>query len=297
MDYGVSLFHTKDYYVTQNYDWFSDRVYGGGFLVSLPFSKFTRLDFNVLGLGIDRQSYGGDASREQTRILLPGLSWVNDTILWGQTGPVNGFRSLVSLDYSPDIRFNSLSFATLSVDARRYFRVGQHYTFAIRYAGGLSYGRDPQVFFLGGTKNWVHPSYGRTDVWDVENLYFAYSEAPLRGTDYYELSGTKCSLVNVEFRFPLVRYLVLGWPLGITLGNISGVLFADVGAAWTENEKFRAFRVDESGLPSLVSPKAGYGFGARINLGIAVLRFDVAWPMHSLPPKARYYYFSLGPEF
>ena len=300
VDYGVSLFHTKDYYVTQNYDWFSDRVYGGGFLFSFPFSKFARLDFNVLGLSIDRQSYGWNAHKRQTRILLPGLSWVSDTILWGQTGPVNGFRSIVSADYSPDIRFNSLSFATLSVDARRYFRVGRYYTFVTRYAGGLSRGKDPQIFFLGGTKNWVSPNYRRMDVWDVENLYFARLEAPLRGTDYYELSGTKFSLVNAEFRFPLVRYLVLGWPLGITLGNISGVLFVDVGGAWTEDEKFRAFRVDESGLPSLVSPKAGYGFGARINLGIAILRFDVAWPMHPLPSgaaKVRYYYFSLGPEF
>jgi outer membrane translocation and assembly module TamA len=89
----------------------------------------------------------------------------------------------------------------------------------------------------------------------------------------------------------------MGWPLGITLGNISGVLFVDAGGAWTEDNKFRAFRTDESGLPSLVSLKAGYGFGARINLGIAILRFDMAWPIHERPKRTRYYYFSLGPEF
>ena len=294
---GVSVFHSKDYYVTQNYDWFSDRIYGGGVLASLPISRFTRLDFNMLGMGIDRQSYGWAPEKKQTRLLLTGLSWIKDTILWGQTGPVNGFRSIASVDHSPDIPFNSLSFTTLSLDARRYFRVGRSYALVTRYAGGLSWGKDPQAFFLGGTKNWLSPNYGNTDVWDVENLYFAHSEAPLRGTDYYEVSGTKFALINAEFRFPLVRYLVMGWPLGITLGHISGVLFLDAGGAWTEDSKFRAFRTDESGLPSLVSLKAGYGFGARINLGIAILRFDMAWPMHESPKRTRYYYFSLGPEF
>ncbi|MFH1008150.1 MAG: DPP IV N-terminal domain-containing protein, partial [Candidatus Latescibacterota bacterium] len=72
IDLGVSVFHSKDYYVTQDYNWFSDRVYGGGGMASFPFSRFTRLDFHVLGMGINRQSYQGAPEKKQTRLLLPG---------------------------------------------------------------------------------------------------------------------------------------------------------------------------------------------------------------------------------
>jgi len=302
-DYGFVVLHTKDYYyvITDLAQvWFSDRIYGGGIILSHPFSKFTRTDLEIIFLDIRREQFSFDRgwSQRTVRTLIPSISLVNDTIIWGLTGPVNGSRSILSLEYSPDMDFNDLYFTTVSADVRKYIRIGKKYNFALRLSGGASFGRNPQRFFVGGTRNWINSKFSRTDAWDIESFYFAKFPAPLRGTSYYELVGTKYILLNAEFRYPFIRHIALGWPLPIVMRNIGGALFMDMGGAWTRDSAFRPIEAGLNGLPRLKDLKAGYGFGLRANLGIAILRFDVAWRTNLAVSAHRpRYYFSLGSEF
>ncbi len=303
IDYGFTALHTKDYYYVitdRSQVWFSDRIYGGGVFLSYPFSKFTRVDFDVTFLDISREQFSFERgwSRKKLRTLIPGINLVNDTIIWGFTGPVNGSRSVLSLEYSPDMNFNQLYFTTVSADARKYIRIGKKYNVALRFSGGASFGQNPQRFFLGGTENWINSKFSRTDTWDIESFYFARFPAPLRGTNYYELVGTRYMLLNTEFRYPFIQHISLGWPLPIAMHNIGGALFMDVGGAWTEDSTFRPVESGLNGLPRLKGLKAGYGFGLRANLGIAILKLDAAWRTNlAVSDHKPRYYFSLGSEF
>jgi outer membrane protein assembly factor BamA len=125
----------------------------------------------------------------------------------------------------------------------------------------------------------------------------------LRGVSYYEQSGNRFALMNLEFRFPMIRYLILGWPLPLGLQNVRGALFTDIGAAWNGQfgkfERFKPFRSTTASLiPEFNDLLMGYGFGARANLGFLLLRFDVAWTANDQYRNSNpRYYFSLGTEF
>jgi len=91
-------------------------------------------------------------------------------------------------------------------------------------------GAEPQVFFLGGVPYWFNPEYSDgsggdargPDVSNIKNVYFSEFIMPLRGARFYERIGNNFSLVNLEFRFPLIPIMQLGLP-PITLGNILGI--------------------------------------------------------------------------
>lgn len=308
IDFGAGIFHFRDYYyIYQNNLWFTDRMYGGTLLASYPFSKFRRVDLDLLYIGLNRELLEfGDSEipsafweLEGVNILSSNLSLIHDTVIWGYTGPVNGSRSQLSLQYVPDIGLNSISFIKGIGDYRKYVRIQKKYNFVFRLAGGFSDGRDPRVFFLGGMTNWAWPEYARTDVFENEDYYFAGFQTPLRGYRYYEVAGTKFALANLEFRFPLVQRLLLGWPLPLSFGEVRGSFFFDVGGAWNMNRNFKPFGYRD-GTPKLDDLKAGYGIGARMGFLFALLKFDIAWKTDltkSGSPGDPIYYLSLGSEF
>ena len=77
---------------------------------------------------------------------------------------------------------------------------------------------------------------------------------------------------------------------------VTGAMFFDLGTAWDNDETFKGG--SSLGSPHLQDIKAGFGFGIRANLGIFVLRYDLAWKTDlstvSHHPK---YTFSLGADF
>ncbi|MEE4312315.1 MAG: BamA/TamA family outer membrane protein [candidate division KSB1 bacterium] len=298
MDYGAGGFHYAYYFYT-SYGWVRDRNYGFMGSLSYPFSKFRRTDFSFTWLGIDRDYLQYELETEKKRNLFFDLHLVNDTVVWGYTGPVNGTRSSYGVTYSPGYSQYSLDFLTFRADWRKYLRTGKDYNFVVRLSGGFSEGKEPQKFFLGGTPGWLNYStrYGGIRVNDVDDIYFSSFEMPMRGGLYYERVGNRFALANLEFRFPFIRYFIMGWPLPLGLANIRGALFVDAGSAWDDNN-FRAFRSSTGSLPRFDDIFMGYGFGARLNLGFFLLRFDAAWTtdLASTSPKP-VYYFSLGPEF
>ena len=164
--------------------------------------------------------------------------------------------------------------------------------------GGASMGDDPQQFFLGGMQNWLNRDLSNDfRIENLDDLYFASFATPLRGADFYAQVGRRVALANIEFRFPMLRHLALGFPLPIELGNIRGALFADVGSAWNNNSDWRLTSRTERGERRLHDLLLGYGLGARWNLGFFVLKLDVGWQDDLSRRTKPHWYLTLGPEF
>jgi len=119
---------------------------------------------------------------------------------------------------------------------------------------------------------------------------------PFRGFDYYQKSGTRFAVTNLEFRYPLIRYLLLGFPLPMFFQNIRGAIFTDIGTAWYQ-DRFRGTVQASDGLYHLNDILMGYGTGVRINLGYFLVQWDVAWSTDLVGSSKPKYYLSLGPEF
>ncbi|MCB1058683.1 MAG: PD40 domain-containing protein [Calditrichaeota bacterium] len=311
INYGAGLYRYVYYLDAGNV---RDQTMQLQFDLSYPFSKYTRAELIVGGYGIDRadwqpDQYGYYDYRKiaRRRILLPELGYVHDTVVWGSTGPVNGTRYRVSTSYSPNLQSDrknneiwSSEFYTAKGDLRQYFRLGRDYSWASRLTAGLSGGPEPQRFFMGGVSNWINRRFENNEIPtdEINDFYFSSFVTPFRGGDYFEKRGTgnRYFLTNQEFRFPLVRYLQMGWPLPLALADVRGALFTDVGAAWF-NDSFRLTSVGEDGNRRLHDLQAAYGFGWRSNLGFLLLRWDVAWSTDGVDTSKPRYYFSLGAEY
>lgn len=291
LDIGGGFYHNAYYYYSDYTGWVRDRNYGIAALLSNPFNRYERLSYGLTAMGISR-SYleipdeivdeaiaGGYLSARDRFFMMNNLTYTRDTSIWGYTGPTNGTGMALGVTYSPGIGKNGIDFATFRLDYRRYNRLWRDYTFATRLAGGFSEGRNKQKFFLGGLPNWLNQEFfGGLRVQHIEDIYFASFEMPLRGAEYYALEGNRFAMVNLEFRFPLVRRLLMGFPLPIELGNIGGALFSDIGMAWDKGEKFKPLVSAPNGLFRARDMFASIGFGARMNLGFFLLRWDLAWP-------------------
>lgn len=303
LDVGFGAFHLAYYIPTSYYDWVRDRNYGGSIFLSYPLSRYNRFEYSLQFLAIDREylSYYF-LPNDKRRVFINSLNYVKDTALWGYTGPNNGGRSSIGITYSPYFAKYSLEFVTLHADWRRYFRVGQQYHFAVRVAGAMSEGKQPQRFFLGGVSNWLNRHFeGGVRVNMMDDIYFSSFETPLRGANYYEKVGTRFMLTNIEFRFPLIHYFVMGWPLPIGFQNIRGALFTDIGSAWAEDDQFRPFAKTDHGLFKLDDLFMGYGLGMRLNMGMFIFMVDAAWTTDltsEMTKKAKAkYYISLGIDY
>ena len=299
-DFGIGGYHyTYFYYIYDYASWARDRYYGLNLYASHPFSKFKRIDAALQWAGIDRDLIQWQGiPTQKIQLVMANLQLVKDTVLWGYTGPVNGHRYILGLNYSPGIGVNSFNFVTLKLDYRKYMKLGREYNFVFRLAGGFSEGKEPHTFFLGGTSGWLnYKTRNGLRVRNINDIYFSSFEVPLRGGYYYERLGDRFFINNLEFRFPLIRYFLMGWPLPIGFQNIRGSLFTDIGAAWYGNN-FRGADATGGGVPALQDIFFGYGIGARMNLGFFVFRFDIAWSSDLANyTRGPYYYISLGPEF
>lgn len=319
IDYGVGGYHNTFYSIGSDaemvenledeypysYFFIKDRIYGFGLSFSRPFTKFDRVDFRLSFSGISREyldywtldKIGG----EQRYLFYPSLFYSHDTVLWGSTGPVDGSRWLGGMSLSPAIgkEKEQIEFLTFITDYRKYWFINKVYSFAFRIFAAGSLGDSPEKFYLGGMDNWLNYRLGE-DAYSVgiEDIYFSTFVTPLRGWRYYDQTGSSVALGNISFRFPMIRQLKMGWPLPLEMYNVRGSLFLDIGGAWDSFEEFDPVDKLTSGFYKLDDLKAGYGIGFRMNLGMFVLLFDIAWPTDFdsvLSPAV--YYFSMGSEF
>jgi len=307
MDYAASVFHFKNLYYNDETDYFfSDRVYGFQGYVTYPFSRFSRLDFLTTQVTVSRDNYAPseDYPDKTTNILFSTAQFVNDAVIWGLTGPVAGERYMVKFDQSLKAIGTGLDFNALEFDYRKYWFFWSRYNMAFHLGGGFSEGKDAKSYYIGGTSNWIGPRRAKGDIYGVEDIYINQLIVPVRGYKYFADTGNRYGIMNLEFRYPFIDYFKLHFPLPITLAQVSGAIFWDIGATWTRDEdgtftdNIRLYNPKSVDPPKTGDVLAGFGFGPRINLGIFVLRVDLAWgtDLKEVAPKPQWY-FSFGAEF
>ena len=302
LQYGIEGFHTARFVsLSQGItaDLYRFRNFGAVGTLSYPLNKFYRIETGLSYLNVSSEDLTDPAvPTDQVSFLLPAASFVHDNVLWGYTSPIDGTRYRFDVFGYPGFFDGSKSFYSFLGDYRTYFKMGDFYSFAFRLSGGYSGGRNPQRFFIGGIENWINRSFATTDIpiRTATDFAFMTPALPLRGFDYAQEIGTKYGLMNLEFRFPLIRYLVTG-PLPILFSNIFGVAFADVGTAWNSNRDLRLFARDAAGQIVSRDMLMGTGVGARLFFLYFLLRFDVAWAYNVQGFASPKFYISLGADF
>ena len=334
-NYYFTLFHQADFFLTggyyNQYGYPVDltarmRHYGIAGTASRPLNKFNRLDFGVIMHNLDYNLFAIDPYETSNTVvnsdgfiaLNPTLSYIFDNSVFGFLGPIDGFRQNTTLEVSPAMGKKGISFQKLKIDLRKYFMVNRNYSFASRLFYGNSTGKNPQKYFLGGMQNWLFGT-GTTDGVDdgltqewrwrnvildsrneslLQDIYFSEFAYPLRGARFSERVGKNVILTNLEFRFPLIQYLQIGFPFPLTIGNILGHVFMDVGAAWDDSREFTNYALLQSkygnNLSNDFSPwvrSVGYGIKLPIFLP---WRIEAAYDWTESGLSKPQWYVSLG---
>lgn len=269
--YGTFLSASAAGFVKQTYRGVNAFAY-------LPFSRYSRIEVSAGATFVDAdfvveqlnfqtgrvdkfsQDLGGATFGQY------GAALVYDNTIYGPLGAIAGRRGRLEVQRAT----NDFQFTTAVLDYRRYQNVLHRSVLALRVLSGGSFGRDAQVFQLGGPYTF-------------------------RGSDYGELLGTRFLITNLEYRYPLLPFLPA------SADFLSGVAFADAGAAWGLNvpglvkESFQPFAT-EGGF-HLQDLQGALGVGARLNLGYFVLKYDVAWPTDLQNFNKPLKQFSLGVDF
>jgi Tol biopolymer transport system component len=298
--FGVQFFHVANFFQTQ-FDITRVRNIGVEIGAAYPLSRFKRVELGLNYTQLRENNLGIFSDFIDTRVTnaLPlTVAYVSDNALFRFFGPFSGTRYRAGAVFAPDLGSSTVSFQTGFADFRNYFGLTRDIGMAWRLSGGVSGGKNPMRFFLGGVDNWLNYDFARNlDAFNITDFYFSNFVTPLRGADYYERIGTRYALLNVELRIPLVDYFIARFPLPLGIAGIRGAGFLDVGSAWDSENRFRATERNANGETVLRDLVAGYGWGFRANLGIFLLRMDTVWRTnlaHSSKPR---YLFSFGTDF
>lgn len=301
LDLGFEVYHTARFLLYNRgfYDeLFRYRTLGANVLASYPITKFKRVDGGLALMHVMQENLDNvNEPIYESTFLVPSLSYVFDNSLWGYTSPIKGSRFNITTMGSPKIGSNGVEFISLLGDFRKYFKLADDYTFAVRFSGGASFGNNPQRFYLGGTEGWINYEFENYNIpiSNIEEYAFSMAGLPLRGYNFDRISGSKYALFNSELRFPLFRYLIFGLlPFGFQ--NIQGNIFFDAGTAWRNNNDLKLITT-ENGTAVTRDLLMGMGAGTRIVFLGFPFKFEVAWNYNLKKFSAPKYYFSLGLDF
>ncbi len=287
LQYGVHLFDTRLYYIgldtSRGYaQLVRDRRFlretGGLILGAYPLDRYHRFEANIgfVSRALDAPFVVTNSQVNQGVIFesrtdndpTAGLSFIGDTTLYSEIGPLEGHRYSVSYSYTPDLKHGDevvgvdpisgqpivskhggTVTSDLQVDLRQYLRISRRSLFAFRLYGARSTGNFPNIYYFGGLDT-------------------------LRAYDYGTEIGNEIAFGNAEFRFPLVDAIFLPF---VVLTDIRGRFFVDVGAAdlTMTGQGMRFWNA--SGHPitingvtyqqhQLINGLADYGFGFSVGL-------------------------------
>ncbi len=200
-----------------------------------------------------------------------GLTYVQETTVFREYGPLAGNTIRLSYDYAPGVG-DLLSRQTADLDARYYMRLGTNGVLALRARGFKSWGEFPGYIYFGGNSE-------------------------LRGYEYLEFLGNKAFFTNAELRFPIIEAALT--PFGV-VGGLRGVFFFNFGGsgfeglpmkvATSRDEVFTPLLgyVQDPFSPTGVQPVFGpdipiSGFrllDSRASYGIGLETFALGFPVH-----------------
>jgi hypothetical protein len=241
LGWGAGAFHYVDDYTdyTTLIPYY-ERRYGVVGLFTYPFSRYIRLEANVVARESELFDYI-DETWTVRPLASAYLGFVFDNTLWDLIGPVDGARVNLSAGQTFDLSTGNAAYDSFWGDLRYYLRTSRRTTLATRVVGQFSGGTDARRTYFGGALS-------------------------MRGYPFGYFNGTRLVMGNLEWRFPVLDYLALGLPAGtIAFTHVEGALFFDAGTAWDAGE-------DVPGL------EGDFGVGLRLGLGpFVALRFDFAW--------------------
>ncbi|MDE0553583.1 MAG: BamA/TamA family outer membrane protein, partial [Candidatus Poribacteria bacterium] len=263
-DIGALIYNYHEYHILggiQSRRGILQRITGLGAYLNYPFDRYHRLDlaFSMYSkpFSFNFQTREPlDPYQDDRGLLTVGsLAFVGDTTMWREWEPYTGSRYRIELEQSFPALGSELALTNVIFDARRYFGLGRRSTIAARLLLGSNFGADQSYFYLGGIDT-------------------------IRGYDYEALVGTRIGLLNLEVRIPFIDVLHFGWPVPWTLGGIRGILFADMGGAWSDwqygpDNPF-SILVWENNRLRLDDVKASIGIGLRLQLGVFSVDFAAA---------------------
>ena len=251
-------------------------VRGGSAFGIYPFSHYRRVEFSGgivqyqevytdtglqdLAQRYQQQQYGTQLFNNGTSIPL-GVSFVQETTVFREYGPLSGSTMRLSYETSPKVA-KMLSRQTTDADARYYVRLGANGVFALRARGYKSWGTSPNYVFFGGNSE-------------------------MRGYNYREFLGHKGFYGNAELRFPLIT--AMATPLGV-LGGVRGVFFFNIGGASLAGSTFKVWDQNTQTV-TVTDPATGRSTGTRsvsgfrlvdtrASYGIGLETFALGFPVH-----------------
>ncbi len=284
-DLGASVYNYHEYHVLgaiRSRRGILQRITGMGGYLSYPFNRYRRIDF---GFSMFTKPFlfnfqtnePLDPYDNRGLLSVGSVAFVGDTTMWREFYPYTGARYRLELERSFTTLGSELSFTNVVFDARRYFSLGRRSTVALRLLFGGSFGEAKSYFYLGGIDT-------------------------IRGYRYEEFVGTRIGLLNAEVRIPFIDILHFGWPVQWTIGGIRGIVFADVGGAWSDSQfgpenPFDIFHWENNRI-RLDDVKASIGFGLRLQLGLFSIDFAAArnTDLTGLEPGFKYH-LGLGQAF
>jgi Tol biopolymer transport system component len=327
MQYTVGMLQQPLFYLTGQAE---GRTPDGGYVVeqevsrlitrqafwigAYPLNRFTRFEFGGSFNSVDRSTLTYEDVYDPTGAYLgarpngdirhdsgitygaPYAAWVSDNTLFGYTGPISGRRYRFQIE--PTI--GSYRWIEYQADYRRYFPILFNFlTLAGRAQTSISVGRDENVLqkYI-GRPEFVR-GYDREQVSRSCNILPGTAPTPDQqsGCSAIQMLGSRVAFANAELRFPLVRRFDLGL-LPISLPPVDGLVFYDIGMAWSSGQNIEWSRSPSQDVTMTRSPLRSYGAGIRLNLfGFALLRWDYAIALDRPNGKKGYWTWTLGPSF
>ncbi|MGH9374022.1 MAG: hypothetical protein ACRD15_21105 [Vicinamibacterales bacterium] len=200
-----------------------------------------------------------------------GITYVQETTVFREYGPLAGNTIRLSYDYAPSWG-SMLSRQTADLDARYYMRLGTNGVLALRARGFRSWGEFPGYMYFGGNSE-------------------------LRGYDYLEFLGNKAFFTNAELRFPIIEAALT--PIGV-VGGLRGMFFFNFGGAGFEGLPFKVWTTKDevftpllgyapdpsspTGLQPIFGPElpvSGFRLiDSRASYGVGLETFALGFPIH-----------------
>lgn len=258
LQWGASVFDDRSYYTTQDPLYGTDRrirrAYsetGAVGFVSYPISLYHRVEGSVGFISRDIAypiftSQGVFYYQVKDKIPFLEAGIVGDTTFWQEYGPHAGRRWSLELLQAFDASQGGTLSREAHLEGRQYVPLSRRNELALRLYAAAADGNSPSIFYFGGLDT-------------------------LRGFPYQSVAGNRAGYLNLEWRFPLIDYLILPW---LQLSGLRGRAFLDVGAAWFDVPGAPPFRFIENGR--LRDGLSSYGVGFSVDLFGLPVHWDFA---------------------
>jgi Tol biopolymer transport system component len=269
-NWGGSIYDYRDFFYVETFgqvDKLENRVSGATAFIEYPINRYHSVGASV-GLQdssqqfLQQTQFGILYDKFEDTLGLVSVNYRSNTARYQRFGPFNGRVVNLGVTFGPQISGDSEGdLLQYNLDFRVYKQMTRRSLIAWRVGSLYSAGELEYTYGYGGLNN-------------------------LRGWDYREFNGSRLAWTNFELRFPLVDEMRFPF---LRLAQIRGMLFADVGMAWYDDDlwydpEVGRIRTDANGIVAarfmndgdLQDGRASFGWGFQF-LFLGGLQFNWVW--------------------